>query len=111
MLVSLVQKGLTGKAADAALSASHITVNKNTVPNDPQPPMVASGIRVGTPAVTTRVGTPAVTTRGFGEDEVRDVARWMCDVMDHADDASVIAGVREQVGVLCARFPVYAGVS
>jgi glycine hydroxymethyltransferase len=64
--------------------------------------MVASGIRVG---------TPAVTTRGFGEDEVRDVARWMCDVMDHADDATVIAGVREQVGALCARFPVYAGVS
>jgi glycine hydroxymethyltransferase len=102
MLVSLVQKGLTGKAADAALAASHITVNKNAVPNDPQPPMVASGIRVG---------TPAVTTRGFGEDEVRDVARWMCDVMDHADDATIIARVREQVGALCARFPVYAGES
>ena len=101
MLVSLVNKGLTGKRADAALVASHITVNKNAVPNDPQPPMVTSGIRVG---------TPAVTTRGFGEDEVRDVARWMCDVMDHPDDESVKATVIEQVSALCARFPVYAGV-
>lgn len=98
MLVSLVEKGLTGKVADAALGECHITVNKNAVPNDPQPPMVTSGIRVG---------TPAVTTRGFGEDEVRDVARWMCDVMDHPQDEKVKTSVREQVSKLCARFPVY----
>ena len=99
MLVSLVEKGLTGKVADAVLGASHITVNKNAVPNDPQPPMVTSGIRVG---------TPAVTTRGFGEDDVRDVARWMCDVMDQPEDESIQASVREQANALCARFPVYA---
>ena len=98
LLVSLVAKGLTGKAVDAALGAAHITVNKNTVPDDPQSPMVTSGIRVG---------TPAVTTRGFGEEEVCDVARWMCDVMDSVDDASVIKRVRNQVAELCARFPVY----
>ncbi|MFT5449293.1 MAG: glycine hydroxymethyltransferase [Gammaproteobacteria bacterium] len=98
MLVSLVEKGLTGKVADAALGECHITVNKNAVPNDPQPPMVTSGIRIG---------TPAVTTRGFGEDEVRDVARWMCDVMDHPEDEEVKTSIRGQVGKLCARFPVY----
>jgi glycine hydroxymethyltransferase len=98
----LVEKGLTGKVADAVLGASHITVNKNAVPNDPQPPMVTSGIRVG---------TPAVTTRGFSEDDVRDVARWMCDVMDQPEDESIQANVREQASVLCARFPVYAHAS
>jgi glycine hydroxymethyltransferase len=99
MLVSLVPKGITGKAADSALGRAHITVNKNAVPNDPQPPMVTSGIRVG---------TPAVTTRGFGEAEVCDVARWMCDVMDALGDASVEDRVRAQVAELCARHPVYA---
>jgi glycine hydroxymethyltransferase len=99
MLVSLVAKGVTGKAADAALGRAHITVNKNAVPDDPQPPRVTSGIRVG---------TPAATTRGFGEDEVRDVARWMCDVMEDPDDTAIQDRVREQVIALCARFPVYA---
>ncbi|MCC7120587.1 MAG: serine hydroxymethyltransferase [Gammaproteobacteria bacterium] len=99
-LVDLVSKGLTGKAADAALGRAHITVNKNTVPNDPQSPFVTSGIRVG---------TPAMTTRGFGEAEARTVAGWMCDVMDHITDDTVIATVRGQVTELCGRFPVYAG--
>ncbi|OAI13027.1 serine hydroxymethyltransferase [Methylomonas koyamae] len=99
MLVSLIPKGITGKAADAALGRAHITVNKNAVPNDPQSPFVTSGIRVG---------TPAPTSRGFKEDEVRQVAHLMCDVMDNIEDESVIDAVREQVHLLCARFPVYA---
>jgi len=98
-LVDLVKKGLTGKAADAALGRAHITVNKNAVPNDPQSPFVTSGIRVG---------TPAMTTRGFKEAEAKTVAGWMCDVMDHLDDEQVNARVRGQVGELCGRFPVYA---
>ena len=99
MLVSLVSKGITGKAADAALGKAHITVNKNAVPNDPQSPFVTSGIRVG---------TPAPTTRGFKEAEMREVASWMCDVMDNIEDEAVIAAVRKKVSSLCARFPVYA---
>ncbi len=99
MLVSLVAKGITGKAADAALGRAHITVNKNAVPNDPQSPFVTSGIRVG---------TPAPTTRGFKETEVTEIATMMCDVMDNLDDETVIAAVRERVGNLCARFPVYS---
>jgi len=99
MLVSLIPKGITGKAADAALSRAHITVNKNAVPNDPQSPFVTSGIRVG---------TPAPTTRGFKEAEVSEVAHWMCDVMENMADEEVIALVREKVGNLCARFPVYS---
>lgn len=98
MLVSLIAKGITGKAADAALGRAHITVNKNAVPNDPQSPFVTSGIRVG---------TPAPTSRGFKEAEVRDIAHWMCDVMDNLEDESVITAVREKVSALCARFPVY----
>jgi glycine hydroxymethyltransferase len=98
MLVSLVSKGITGKAADAALGRAHITVNKNAVPNDPQSPFITSGIRVG---------TPAPTTRGFKEPEVREVAVWMCDVMDNIEDESVIDQVREKVHALCKRFPVY----
>lgn len=98
MLVSLIAKGITGKAADAALGRAHITVNKNAVPNDPQSPFVTSGIRVG---------TPAPTTRGFKEAEVTEIANMMCDVMDNLEDESVIAAVRERVGNLCARFPVY----
>lgn len=99
MLVSLVAKGITGKAADAALGHAHITVNKNSVPNDPQSPFVTSGIRVG---------TPAVTTRGFAEAECTELAGWMCDVMDNVEDQSVIADVAGKVQALCARFPVYA---
>ncbi len=98
MLVDLIAKGITGKAADAALGAAHITVNKNAVPNDPQSPFVTSGIRVG---------TPAITTRGFGTEEVRNLTGWMCDVMDNIDNQDVIADVRAKVADLCARFPVY----
>jgi glycine hydroxymethyltransferase len=99
MLVSLIAKGITGKAADAALGKAHITVNKNAVPNDPQSPFVTSGIRVG---------TPAPTTRGFKEAEVTDIANWMCDVMENMEDETVISAVREKVSALCARFPVYS---
>tara|TARA_B100000768_G_scaffold178223_1_gene193632 strand:+ start:289 stop:1539 length:1251 start_codon:yes stop_codon:yes gene_type:complete len=98
MLVDLIAKGITGKAADAALGEAHITVNKNSVPNDPQSPFVTSGIRVG---------TPAITTRGFGADEARDLTGWMCDVMDNIDDEQVITQVRAKVTELCSRFPVY----
>ncbi len=98
MLVSLIPKGITGKAADAALNKAHITVNKNAVPNDPQSPFVTSGIRVG---------TPAPTTRGFKEAEVTEIASWMCDVMENMEDESVLAAVRAKVGNLCTRFPVY----
>ena len=98
MLVDLIAKGITGKAADAALGEAHITVNKNSVPNDPQSPFVTSGIRVG---------TPAITTRGFGADEARDLTGWMCDVMDNIDDNQVITQVRAKVTELCSRFPVY----
>ncbi|WP_407280666.1 serine hydroxymethyltransferase [Aromatoleum evansii] len=97
-LVDLVAKGLTGKAADAALGAAHITVNKNAVPNDPQSPFVTSGIRIG---------TPAITTRGLQEAEAKELTHWICDVLDHIDDQSVSAAVREKVSALCARFPVY----
>ncbi len=99
MLVSLIPKGLTGKDADAALGRAHITVNKNSVPNDPQSPFVTSGIRVG---------TPAITTRGFGEAECRQVATLMCDVLDKLGDAAVEKVVAEQVVALCRRFPVPA---
>jgi glycine hydroxymethyltransferase len=99
MLVSLVAKGITGKAADAALNRAHITVNKNAVPNDPQSPFVTSGIRVG---------TPAPTTRGFKEDQMREVANMMCDVMDNMEDDNVIEAVRGKVRLLCSRFPVYS---
>ena len=97
-LVDLIDKGLTGKQADAALGAANITVNKNAVPNDPQSPFVTSGIRVG---------TPAITTRGFGEDEARELAGWMCDVMDDIDNQDVIASVRSKVLEVCKRLPVY----
>ena len=97
-LVDLVAKGITGKAADAALGAAHITVNKNAVPNDPQSPFVTSGIRIG---------TPAITSRGFKEAEAKALTHWICDVLDDINDESVIAAVREKVAALCARFPVY----
>ncbi len=97
-LVDLIEKNITGKAADAALGRAYITVNKNTVPNDPQSPFVTSGLRIG---------TPAVTTRGFKETEVRDLAGWICDILDDIDSEQVIARVKSQVLELCARFPVY----
>jgi len=98
-LVSFIEAGLTGKDVDAWLGAANITVNKNAVPNDPQSPFVTSGIRVG---------TPAVTTRGFGEAECTDLAGWMCDVIDSRGDETVIAEVKEKALELCRRFPVYA---
>jgi glycine hydroxymethyltransferase len=97
-LVDLIDKGLTGKEADAALGAANITVNKNAVPNDPQSPFVTSGIRVG---------TPAITTRGLGEAESRELAGWMCDVMDDISNPAVIEAVRGKVLALCKRLPVY----
>lgn len=98
MLVSLIPKGITGKAADAALTKAHITVNKNAVPNDPESPFVTSGIRVG---------TPAPTSRGFKEAQVAEIANLMCDVMENMDDDNVITAVRNKVSLLCSRFPVY----
>ena len=98
MLVSLIDKGITGKDADAALGRANITVNKNAVPNDPQSPFVTSGLRLG---------TPAITTRGFGPDEVRTVSGWIADVLDDLDDADTIARVKAAVIELCRRFPVY----
>ena len=97
-LVDFIAQELTGKEVDAALGQAHITVNKNTVPNDPKSPFVTSGIRVG---------TPAVTTRGFQEDECRTLAGWMCDIIDNLGDESVIDRVRGQVQEICARHPVY----
>jgi glycine hydroxymethyltransferase len=97
-LVSFIEAGLTGKDVDAWLGAANITVNKNAVPNDPQSPFVTSGIRVG---------TPAVTTRGFGEAECRDLAGWMCDVIDARGDEAVISAVKGKVLDICARHPVY----
>ncbi len=97
-LVDLIDKGITGKAADAALGAANITVNKNSVPNDPQSPFVTSGIRIG---------TPAMTTRGFGEDQARQLAGWICDVMDDVEDTATIERVKGEVLALCRRFPVY----
>ncbi len=97
-LVDLIDKGITGKQADAALGAANITVNKNAVPNDPQSPFVTSGIRVG---------TPAVTTRGFGEAEVRELAGWMCDIMDDVENAGTVEQVKAKVLEICKRFPVY----
>jgi glycine hydroxymethyltransferase len=99
MLVSLIKQGITGKAADAALGRAYITVNKNSVPNDPQSPFVTSGLRLG---------TPAITTRGFGEQETRQLTGWIADILDDLDNEETIERVRGQVLELCARFPVYA---
>ena len=97
-LVDLRAKNLTGKDAEAALGRAHITVNKNAIPNDPQKPMVTSGIRIG---------TPAMTTRGFTEAETIQVANLVADVLDAPNDEAVLAQVREKVAALCKRFPVY----
>ncbi|ALN65126.1 serine hydroxymethyltransferase 2 [Lysobacter antibioticus] len=98
MLVDMIGKGITGKDAEAALGLAHITVNKNAVPNDPQKPFVTSGLRIG---------TPAVTTRGYKEADCVALAEWICDVLDNPKDEKVIAGVRENVTKQCAQFPVY----
>lgn len=98
MLISLIKQGITGKEADKWLGDAHITVNKNSVPNDPKSPFVTSGIRIG---------TPAVTTRGFGEAEVRELAGWICDVLDARGDEAVLAATREKVAQICNKLPVY----
>jgi len=98
MLVSLIARGITGKEADAALGRANITVNKNAVPNDPQSPFVTSGLRLG---------TPAITTRGFGEDETRLLSGWIADILDDLGNEELIDRVRDQVVELCERFPVY----
>ena len=97
-LLSLVKQEITGKDADAALGRANITVNKNAVPNDPRPPFVTSGLRIG---------SPAVTRRGFKEAEVKELTTWICDVLDNIEDESVIEAVKAKVLALCARFPVY----
>lgn len=99
MLLSFVGKEFTGKDADAALGRANITVNKNAVPNDPRSPFITSGLRLG---------TPAITTRGFGPDEVRTVVGWMCDILSDIDNEDTVQRVRGQVLELCQRFPVYS---
>ncbi len=97
-LLSLVGREITGKQADEALGRANITVNKNAVPNDPRPPFITSGLRIG---------SPAVTRRGFGEIEVTTLAQWMCDILEDSGNDKLIAQVKEQVIALCNRFPVY----
>jgi len=98
MLVDLRAKGITGKEAEAVLGQAHMTINKNAIPNDPEKPMVTSGIRVG---------TPAMTTRGFKDEEARLTANLIADVLDRPRDAANIEAVRAKVNALTARFPVY----
>src|SRR5688572_10799365 len=98
MLVDMIGKGITGKAAEEALGRAHITVNKNAVPNDPQKPFVTSGLRIG---------TPAVTTRGYLEDDCIELAGWICDVLDAPNDDKVIEAVRAKVTEQCRKYPVY----
>jgi len=98
MLVDMIGKGITGKDAEAALGKAHITVNKNAVPNDPEKPFVTSGLRLG---------TPAVTTRGYNEAECVALANWICDVLDAPNDKAVIERVRGEVTKQCKAFPVY----
>ncbi|NKC14885.1 MAG: serine hydroxymethyltransferase [Gammaproteobacteria bacterium] len=97
-LIDLIGRDYSGKEADAALGRAHITVNKNAVPNDPRSPFVTSGIRIG---------TPAITTRGFGEAQTRELGQLICKVLDNMGEASVVSAVREEVKRLCAQFPVY----
>jgi glycine hydroxymethyltransferase len=97
-LLDLIDKDITGKDADAALGRANITVNKNSVPNDPRSPFVTSGLRLG---------TPAMTTRGFGIAETEELTGWMCDVLENIEDDTVIQSVREKVVELCGRFPLY----
>ncbi|MHB8405224.1 MAG: serine hydroxymethyltransferase [Gammaproteobacteria bacterium] len=97
-LMDLISKNITGKDADAALHKANITVNKNAVPNDPRPPMVTSGLRIG---------TPAATTRGFKQAEIRELAGWIADILDDIGNEKKIAHVKDQVLALCRKFPVY----
>jgi glycine hydroxymethyltransferase len=98
-LLDLIDKDITGQDADAALGHANITVNKNSVPNDPRSPFVTSGLRIG---------SPAITRRGFKEAEAKELAGWICDVLDNITDESVQAEVKEKVKAICAKFPVYA---
>jgi glycine hydroxymethyltransferase len=98
MLVDMIGKDVSGKDAEAALGKAHITVNKNSVPNDPRSPFVTSGLRLG---------TPAVTTRGYTEQDCVDLAHWIADVLDAPADESVISAVREKVTAQCRKYPVY----
>ncbi|MYH69774.1 MAG: serine hydroxymethyltransferase [Gammaproteobacteria bacterium] len=98
-LVSLISKDITGKDLDAALDRANITVNKNAVPNDPQSPFVTSGIRIG---------TPSITTRGFKKEESAQVAAWICDIIDNMEDEALIGKIKGEVKALCKRFPMYA---
>jgi glycine hydroxymethyltransferase len=97
-LIDLINKNITGKDADAALGRAYITVNKNSVPNDPQPPTITSGLRIG---------TPAVTTRNFKEKQCEQLAHWICDVLDNIHDETTITRIRTQVVEICNQFPVY----
>ncbi len=97
-LVDLIDKNITGKDAEAALGRAHITVNKNTVPGEPRSPFVTSGLRIG---------TPAVTTRGFTQVHVKQVAHWMCDILDQVEDEGIIQRVRQEAALLCRQLPVY----
>ena len=97
-LLDLIDKDITGKDASAALGDANITVNKNTVPNDPRSPFVTSGLRIG---------SPASTTRGFGAEEMSTLTHWMCDILDDMGNESVIDQVKGKVLELCSRFPVY----
>ena len=98
-LIDLIDKGITGKEGEAALGQANITVNKNSVPNDPQSPFVTSGLRIG---------TPAATTRGFKEAESEQVATWICDILDDVKNTALMRQVQGEVVRLCERFPVYA---
>ncbi len=98
MLIDLIGKGVTGKEAESILGKAHITVNKNSVPNDPQKPFITSGLRIG---------TPAITTRGYQESDCAELAGWLCNLLDTPTDASVVAAVSAKVKAQCARFPVY----
>ena len=98
MLVDLIDKPMNGKQADALLGSANITVNKNSVPNDPESPFVTSGLRLG---------TPAITTRGFGEKETIELSGWICDLLDDFENPQVVAEVKAKVLEICARFPVY----
>jgi glycine hydroxymethyltransferase len=97
-LLSLIKQGVTGKDADAALGRANITVNKNAVPNDPNPPFVTSGLRIG---------SPAITTRGFKQAEVSELTGWMCDILYDLENEEKIVEVKSKVVELCSRFPVY----
>ena len=98
MLVDLRSKGITGKEAEAVLGAAHMTINKNAIPNNPEKPMVTSGVRIG---------TPAMTTRGFRDEEARQTAHLIADVLDNPRDTANIESIRARVNALTARFPVY----